>query len=117
MALRVDFTNPMGYVVVSRKYDGKTMKYRNNLCFANIRLFAEIHETKEEHQLDMFFMDNDHLKRIIKSEGENAKNFLADRHYYFNSYYKQINGMTIQYLNQLGAKVSFFYKVPKTKKK
>ena len=117
MSLNVNFENPMGYVIVSRKYDGKTMKYRNNLCFANIRLFAEIHETKKEHQLHMFFMDIDHLKRIIKAEGENAKNFLADKHYYFNSFYKQINTATVRYLNQLGARVSFFYKVPKTKKK
>jgi len=113
--LNVSFSNPMGYVIVTQKHDGKVQRFRNDLCFANIKLFAEIEHYQDEYRLHMFFSDNDHLKRIIKAYGENAKYFLADRHYHFNSFYRAVNQTTIEYLNQLGAKVSFFYKKPTPK--
>ena len=98
--------------------DGETQtkKFKYDLCFANIELFAEIEHTKEEHRLHMFFLDNDHLKRIAKAEGENAKYFLKGRHYHFNSFYRVAKPTTIELLNRLGAKVSFFYKDPNKKR-
>lgn len=129
MALNVNYLNPMGYVVSTEEIrdiangnfliERKRFKY--DLCFANIELFAEIEhivtENGTEHILHYVFFNNDHLKRIIKAEGEDAKYLLAGRHYHFNSFYRAVNQTTIEYLNQLGAKVSFFYKDPNPKKK
>lgn len=118
--LRVSYVNPLGHVVVTERVseDGetKTKKFKFDLCFANIELFAEIEHTKTENRLHMFFVDNSHLKRIVKGEGENAKYFLANRHYHFNSFYRVVKPTTIEMLNKLGAKVSFFYKDPNEKR-
>ena len=114
--LRVSFTNPLGYVKVSEFYEGEKNTYKYNLCFANIKLFAEIEHTKEGHRLHYFFADNDHLKRIVRAEGKNASSYLKGRHYFFNSFYRVATPVTVELLNQLGAKVSFYYKKPKIKK-
>ena len=119
--LRVSYSNPLGYVKVSQKYkgtDGKmhTKTFKFDLCFANIELFAEIEHVKDEARLHMFFADNAHLKRIVRAEGKNAKTFLEGRHYYFNSFYRVATPVTVEMLNRLGAKVSFYYKSPNKKK-
>ena len=118
----------MGYVVSTEEVididengkliiEHKHKRFKFDLCFANIELFAEIEHTPTGHRLHYFFYDNEHLKRIIKAEGENAKYFLANRHYYFNAFYSCPNKTTVRLLTQMGAKVSFFYKDPNTKKK
>lgn len=116
--LNVSYVNPLGYVVVTEKCGSETKKFKFDLCFANIKLFVEVEHEEEAHRLHLFFVDNEHLKRIVRSEGKNAKFFLAGRHYHFNSFYRVANPPTIELLNRLGAKVSFFYKDPnKTRKK
>lgn len=115
--LRVSYSNPLGYVKVSENFNGERINYKFDLCFANIKLFAEIEHTNEEHRLHMFFADNDHIKRIVRAEGKNAHNYLKGRHYYFNSFYRVATPVTVEMLNRLGAKVSFYYKKPKSKNK
>ena len=120
MSLRVSYSNPLGYVIVTEKVtdngETKTNKYKLDLCFANIKLFAEIEHLENESRLHIFFVDNDHLKRIVRAEGKNAKYFLKGRHYFFNSFYRVVRVPTVELLNKLGAKVSFYYKDPNKKK-
>ena len=110
--LNVSYVNPLGYVVVTEKHGSETKKFKFDLCFANIKLFAEVEHTGEAHRLHLFFMDNEHLKRIVRAEGEDAKYFLAGRHYHFNSFYRAANSLTVELLTRLGAEVSFFYEDP-----
>lgn len=121
MSLRVNYSNPLGYVIVTERHSEngeiKTKKYKFDLCFANIKLFAEIEHLENESRLHIFFADNEHLKRIVSSEKDDAKYFLKGRHYYFNSFYRVARITTVELLNKLGAKVSFFYKDPNKKSK
>lgn len=120
--LRVSYSNPLGYVEVYEYYkdaEGNPCKatYKFDLCFVNMNFFAEIEKVGNgDNILHMFFMDNDHLKRIVSAEGKNAPLFLKGRHYYFNSFYRVATPVTVELLNRLGAKVSFYYKNPNKKK-
>ena len=110
----------MGHVIVTRTTDQGKRRAKFSCCWCNTDLWAEIEHTRNAsgekvHLLQLFFNDNDHLRNIVKYEGPNACKFLADRHYYFNSYFSKPTKTTIRLLNQLGAKVSFYYKDPNNK--
>lgn len=118
--LRVSYTNPMGYVIVTRTTDQGKRKAKFWCCWCNTDLWAEIQHTRNAdgervHLLQLFFYDNEHLRNILKYQGADACQFLADRHYHFNSYYSKPRTTTIRLLNKLGAKVSFYYEDPTEK--
>lgn len=112
--LRVSYVNPMGYATK------KGRKEKIWLCYANVKLWAEIQTYKDKkdgkyyRQLNMFLDGNDHLKRCVMSKDWPLK--LNGYTYHFNTAEKcTITKETIWLLTYAGAKVEFYYKPRKRK--
>lgn len=110
--IRVNFSNPIGFLMVPSINDPNCL-VKIDLCQANLKLWAEIQHCPNasgeiDHLLFGFFTDNDHLKRCAKS----YPRMLEGRHYHFNAYYKNWTAETLRTLCKMGAEVSVYYEEP-----
>lgn len=99
MALRVDYTNRIGYFTKTEKWpDEPERKFKNWMCHANVDLWADMYfyKVKEDYerpgerhkkgdkvaQLIGFWCDLGHLKRAMKNDcyrGADDFHFFADQ--------------------------------------
>ena len=115
MALRWNWSDKMGeYTLVQKQPDGKKRKFTVNIYACNA-LAAFIYEYKandgsDRYTLEGFFLDNAHVRRIVKSCGKPLEDGVKSIR--LNIWYKEARNL-MRTLTKYGYEVQVYYEPKK----